>query len=1501
MEAARFAQCDSFGGAWVASGARVVRMNLLGELAVDYTIPVALGEIRAIRADSRDGALWLATRQRLFRVGLDGIVEERFRTEGDEEIRALAFEFIGGVAVMDTRGRSRRVGSQPEPMVAPGGNLGPGEIAFEGRMLFPDSRPIGGMEVVVFADSIARTTTAADGTYLTPPALFARAGNQVLLLFQKTTPWGRIYWSYRTGVSPGQTYAIGDVYINYSCAVDFAAGEFPTSALNGEVRSMVVFDNGSGAALYAAGTFTTAGGVTVNRVAKWNGTQWSALGSGLGGGTTPSVDALVVFDDGTGPKLYAGGKFTTSGSTSAKYVAKWTGTAWAQVGLGLASQVYALAVFNDGTGSRLFAGGSFTTANSITFNRLAKWNGSAWQAVSNGLNGVVRSLAVHNDGGGSKLYIGGLFTQAGGSVTANRVARWSGSAWSAVGSGVSGGSPIQVNALLPWDSGSGAKLYAGGRFTTAGSATVNHISLWNGAAWAAVGTGLGTQVNALASFDDGTGSALYAAGSFTNIAGTTFNRLARWNGIAWEPVGSGVNGNALADVPGTLPGKEPSLFVGGAFSSANGTTSTRVARLRRPSTCQDDLAPNLTFVTPLEGSAQGSSTPQLTFGFGDYGGGVQSGTIEVQQAGAPLATSCTYTADTATCALLQPVSGGAVTLSATIRDLAGNRSLPVTRSFVVEDLVPPTLSITEPLEGAATVPPRPAIRFTYGDEGSGVDTTSLALLVNGTSVGWECQFGASTGVCVPVADLPTGAILLSATVRDLKANLSPVASVQFSVRASPSYSVTLSGTTRFEDGSPAAGARVEFLHAAAPYTISASDGSFSLGPTSLTSLTPIDLVARVTVSSKSYLGFLNDFTPPAAGTHPAGDITLRKRCGYGELTTPWMPTEATFSGTVKTAAMLDSGNGPQLFVGGDFNYTSQGTRAQIAHWTTNGWADVGGGFDYEVQPIVNSLVAFDDGEGEALYAGGLFHSAGGETANNLAKWDGVRWIEVGRGTNGEVDSIAAFDDGRGPALFIAGDFIAVQSTLDWTGFSYAIPADHLARWDGEQWSSVPAGPPPEFLAGTIRFVVGSDGSAQVLYVFSSSDGTIWKLSGQGWTSITSPALGGFEQVVVYDDGSGPNLYVSGDQIGIQKQVGAAWVEIRPYAPNGIAYPMVVFNDGSGSRLYSLQHFADLSGSPEENHVRRWNGTSWSAPLGIAASLIVTAGSPPPQLLATTTTSYAATAVVSQWVAGVFSQLTPTGDTTGSITSVALQEEGTGFSVFFTGLQKAGGVVLNGSIGRWNGSSVLAANQGLQGQGTKVVQVLDGTSRAIYAIVGATGEIARWNGTSWTAVGSPIGAEIRTVAVLDMGSGPPALRGRRRRFSVERTVLGFLVWALGRQCHRGPQLGTLRWRGLQHGSWRDLPKPREVERDWLERRRNRQRNRREWAGPRVAHSIWQVAYRGRFHGYRVLLRGPQELRSLERLRMELQPIRELWTPWQSLSLVDNFHESGRLRSLCARRA
>src|SRR5947207_1090037 len=110
--------------------------------------------------------------------------------------------------------------------------------------------------------------------------------------------------------------------------------------LNSAVRAVAVFNEGTGPALFAAGTFTTAGGLSANRIARRNGQGWSPLGAG----TNSSVVALAVFDDGTppGPALYAGGTFDSAGGAPASSIARWNGQAWSALGQGTVGAVRAL-------------------------------------------------------------------------------------------------------------------------------------------------------------------------------------------------------------------------------------------------------------------------------------------------------------------------------------------------------------------------------------------------------------------------------------------------------------------------------------------------------------------------------------------------------------------------------------------------------------------------------------------------------------------------------------------------------------------------------------------------------------------------------------------------------------------------------------------------------------------------------------------------------------------------------------------------------------------------------------------------------------------------------------------------------------------------------------------------------------------------------------------------------------------------------------------------------
>jgi hypothetical protein len=337
------------------------------------------------------------------------------------------------------------------------------------------------------------------------------------------------------------TTAGGDTNANYMAEWDGTNWSALGSGMNNVVAALAV----SGSTLYAGGQFTTAGSGPANYIAQWNGTNWYTLGSGMNN----NVSALAVL----GSTLYAGGAFTTAGGSTASYIAQWKGNGWSPLGLGMNNNVSALAV----SGGALYAAGGFTTAGGLAANSVAQWNGTNWSILGSAMNGSVYALAVS----GGTLYASGEFSTAG-SIAANSIAQWDGTNWSALGSGIPVGF---VFALAVLD----GTVYAGGDFTSAGGIAANNIAQWNGSDWSAPGSGLSDIVDALAV----SGSTVYAGGIFTSADGIPANSIAKWNGSSWSALGSGLNGPVYA-----LAVSGSNVYAGGYFTTAGGNPANSVAQ-----------------------------------------------------------------------------------------------------------------------------------------------------------------------------------------------------------------------------------------------------------------------------------------------------------------------------------------------------------------------------------------------------------------------------------------------------------------------------------------------------------------------------------------------------------------------------------------------------------------------------------------------------------------------------------------------------------------------------------------------------------------------------------------------------------------------------------------------------------------------------------------------------------------------------------------------------------
>ncbi|MDB6059085.1 MAG: hypothetical protein JWO95_2929 [Verrucomicrobiales bacterium] len=126
-----------------------------------------------------------------------------------------------------------------------------------------------------------------------------------------------------------------------------------------------------GTNVFAGGFFSTAGGVFVNFVAKWNGSTWSSLGAGVGPAGS-IVQALAWMNN----KLYVTGRFSTAGGVLANSIAAWDGTNWMALGSGIADESIARATSMTVLGSDLYVGGTIGFAGTRSSWRIARWNES---------------------------------------------------------------------------------------------------------------------------------------------------------------------------------------------------------------------------------------------------------------------------------------------------------------------------------------------------------------------------------------------------------------------------------------------------------------------------------------------------------------------------------------------------------------------------------------------------------------------------------------------------------------------------------------------------------------------------------------------------------------------------------------------------------------------------------------------------------------------------------------------------------------------------------------------------------------------------------------------------------------------------------------------------------------------------------------------------------------------------------------------------------------------
>ncbi len=678
------------------------------------------------------------------------------------------------------------------------------------------------------------------------------------------------------------------------------------------------------------------------------------------------TDRNVLAIDGSDTALYVGGEFPTAGGYPVNYFAKWNGRVWSSVGSGVSGNIE---LFSSGTkvhdilvhGNDAYIAGNFREAGGVTVNGIAKWNGSSWSALGSGMNNLVTTLELD----GEWLYAGGYFDSVDG-ISANGIARYNliTHVWSTLGSGIHWSVMVGIRSICI----DGGNVYIGGLFDSVGNVPAKNVAVWNGSDWSQVGAGLQYGELEWAQVYDleFIGGTLYATGDFRNSGSVVVNHLSRFIGGEWSPVGSGL------DYPGRdIEVAGDNVFLSGLFDSANGYYAHLIVQWNHVTDVWSDVGGGLFTGTALKLHSTGSNL---------YAGGAFNYS---QHSWHDYIARWNYAEHT--------------------WNALGNG---VDYNVFAMGFNP---SETELYVGGGFWLP------------GGVQAKAVAKFSNGK---WDSLWSGLNGQ--PFAVAATSEDVFFAGTFSL-AGGSPANNIARWNIATQTWNPMGSGLSGGWGTRLGLAVRGNEVFVGGNFTSAGGVAVNSIAmwsPTGGWEALGGGLNGRVNAIavSDSFVYVGGEFT--SAGGVPANYIAR-----WNGIT--W---QALGSGTDYHVYALTV-NGNEVYVGGEYDYAGGVSAKNIAKWNslTQTWSALGSGVNYYGFGFIGAMAT----KNNVLYVGGFFNIAGSDTVSNIAMWNdsSQTWSALGSGVDNEVRALALNNSGE---LYVGGLFNSAGGK----------PAYYFSIWNG---------------------------------------------------------------------------------------------------------------------------------------------------------------------------------------------------------------------------------------------------------------------------------------------------------------------------------------------------------------------------------------------------------------------------------------------------------------------
>jgi hypothetical protein len=236
---------------------------------------------------------------------------------------------------------------------------------------------------------------------------------------------------------------------------------------------------------------------------------------------------------------------------------------------------------------------------------------------------------------------------------------------------------------------------------------------------------------------------------------------------------------------------------------------------------------------------------------------------------------------------------------------------------------------------------------------------------------------------------------------------------------------------------------------------------------------PLGAGTNISVYSLAVLPTAAGFDIIAGGAFTsAGGVPANNIARYNPVTGVWSPLGSGTDGTVLSLAVLPNAIGGDVIAGGEFFSAGgvSGTPFIARYGIASGtWSSMGSGVGNSVQ----ALAVLPSGD---VVAGGFFDSAGNTPVSNIARYNlaSNTWFALGAGTDSTVYDFAVLPNAGKDELFVGG----------WFSTAGGVTANGVARYSFAVAAPVISAEPQSALAcgaGTASVSVTATGSGPLTY------------------------------------------------------------------------------------------------------------------------------------------------------------------------------------------------------------------------------------------------------------------------------------------------------------------------------------------------------------------------------------------------------------------------------------